>query len=33
MIERRTIISALTEQLIANGERVDRLLAGAPRVP
>ena len=25
--ERRTIISALTEQLIANGERVDRLLA------
>ena len=25
--ERRTIISALTEQLIANGDRVDRLLA------
>ena len=25
--ERRTIISALAEQLIANGERVDRLLA------
>ena len=25
--DRRTIISALTEQLIANGERVDRLLA------
>jgi len=25
--ERRTIISALTEQLIANGERIDRLLA------
>jgi RecJ-like exonuclease len=31
--DRRTIISALAEQLIANGERVDRLLAETYRFP
>jgi RecJ-like exonuclease len=32
-LDRRTIISALAEQLIANGEKVDRLLAETYRFP